>query len=408
MRTVSALAAGLLFFFVSVPAQAQEAYDIGMRQKAAERFDEARVSFRAACDSGSGKACAEYGRMLENGIGGARDLAAAKTSFGKACAADIGDGCSGRGTILTNEDAFAAAEPLLAKGCDLGSTRGCSNLGLLYQQGKLGSADYAKAARYYEKSCALGSGVGCHNRAILVRDGLGEPADRSRAYELLVANCEAKKNANSCLQAGGFLGKGNYDKKIKFFGVACDNDIQVACFNLGVAHENRIARGKTMAELERDRDLGEKAFAKACRLGDRDGCGKKARILATDRNRVWSAQAKRALVAYRPRNHGCDFSKFVWYEDNPASVAAAKNRLYQEHQCVDRWRKAEANRLNSIVQNVGGSVRYSDQQTTSRVPQSCKCKTEFDAAWKRYGDENDRINGIANRRVKGFNRDLAS
>lgn len=79
MRIVSALTAGLLFFCLSVPVQAQQAYDIGMRQKAAERFDEARVSFHGGCESGSGKACAEYGRMLEDGTGGARDLAAAKT-----------------------------------------------------------------------------------------------------------------------------------------------------------------------------------------------------------------------------------------------------------------------------------------------------------------------------------------
>lgn len=296
------------------------------------------------------------------------------------------------------------------KACDLGSTRGCSNLGVLYQQGQLGTADFAKAARYYEKSCALGSGVGCYNRAVLVRDGLGEPADRSRAHDLFVANCEAKKNANSCLQAGGSLGKGNYDQKIKFFGVACDNDIQVACFNLGVAHENRIARGKTMAELERDRDLGEKAFAKACRLGDKDGCGKKAPILARDRVRVGSAQAKRSLVAYRPRDHGCNFSKFVWYEDDPASVRAARNRLLQNKHCLTRWTRAEVSRLNSIVADVEGFVRYDidEGKTTWTVSLSCECTAELDSAMQKYLKERDLIRDRINRRVRGFNRDLAS
>ena len=408
MRIGSAVLAGLLAFGVSVPASSQQAYDIGMRQKEAERFDEARISFRAACEAGSGKACAEFGDLLEDGDGGPRDFSAAKTYYGKACDLDIADGCAGRGSVLQKEEAFEAARPLLSKACDLGSTRGCSNLGYMYQLGKLGAADYEQAARFYEKSCALGSGVGCNNRAVLVRDGLGEPADEGRAYELFKANCEAKENANSCYSAGLLLAVGHHDRKIRYFTVACDKDLAAGCYQLGRAYNNRIQAGKTNADLERDRDLGNASFAKACKMNLERACRSKASILPRDRTRVGSAEAKRALVAYRPRAHGCNFRKFDLNANDPASVRFARNRFRENRECHQRWQRREVARLNAIVSDFSGYVRYDGRRTEWRPGAACRCQTDLDNAVGRMTDMSSDIIGRMNRRMEAFNRIMAS
>ncbi|MCQ2661099.1 SEL1-like repeat protein [Helicobacter pylori] len=51
---------------------------------------------------------------------------------------------------------YIQAEKYFEKACDLKYGGGCSNLGVLYQNGQVVEKDLTKAAYFYSKACKLG------------------------------------------------------------------------------------------------------------------------------------------------------------------------------------------------------------------------------------------------------------
>jgi hypothetical protein len=158
----------------------------------------------------------EYGR----GVGGA-DSAMAATYYDKACDAGNKDGCGYLASSVesmrkdcekgdcTNYGYIHAsgigvpksqqhAAEFYKKACDAKHPVGCSNLGILYANGEIGSApDYKKAAEFYRKACDAGGGSGCNNLGYLHATGQGVPKSSQRAEELYKKGCE-KGTALAC------------------------------------------------------------------------------------------------------------------------------------------------------------------------------------------------------------------
>lgn len=55
----------------------------------------------------------------------------------------------------------------MQKACDAGETPACTNLGVLYSQGKGVSQNFTKAMSLLKKACDEGIAQGCSNKAIL-------------------------------------------------------------------------------------------------------------------------------------------------------------------------------------------------------------------------------------------------
>ena len=76
-----------------------------------------------------------------------------------------------------------------------GEESACYMAGRGYDDGKLVSQDYAKAAAYYEKGLNSCNSIGCHNRlARLYFEGKGVPQDYARAYQLAMYAYEKGNN----------------------------------------------------------------------------------------------------------------------------------------------------------------------------------------------------------------------
>lgn len=56
---------------------------------------------------------------------------------------------------------FSKARRYFEKACDLNNGGGCSNLGVLYQNGQGVEKDLIKAAYFYTKACKLGYKKAC-------------------------------------------------------------------------------------------------------------------------------------------------------------------------------------------------------------------------------------------------------
>ncbi len=74
-------------------AKAAQCYFLAELQQTAKKLPEARALNDKACGAGSAIACHNLAVMLEQGLGGAKDVARAKSSYAKACAAGISDDC---------------------------------------------------------------------------------------------------------------------------------------------------------------------------------------------------------------------------------------------------------------------------------------------------------------------------
>ena len=85
---------------------------------------------------------------------------------------------------------YQKAAELYQKACDSGEARGCSNLGVLYDEGQGVKQDYQKAAQLYQKGCDEGNSLGCFNLGLLYKEGQGVKQDYQKAAQLYQKVCE--------------------------------------------------------------------------------------------------------------------------------------------------------------------------------------------------------------------------
>lgn len=175
-----------------------------------------RASFKKACEIGKGPTdCRRYANMLEAGLGGARDLKAARDVLETTCrksrnsqpacvdlARFLGSGFAGPKDPDRQVD-------LLKKACDANVAHACSDLGSLTQDGiviwdKTGNAverfvlkpDMEQAVALYEKACSIKTyrarpERGCASLAIHLATSGENPEDMDRALQMTVDGCES-------------------------------------------------------------------------------------------------------------------------------------------------------------------------------------------------------------------------
>ena len=74
--------------------------------------------------------------------------------------------------------------------CDGGNMRGCTNLGVLYDEGLGVTQDYARAYTLYEQACDGGDAGGCTVLGALYANGQGVDRNWQRALTLFEKGCE--------------------------------------------------------------------------------------------------------------------------------------------------------------------------------------------------------------------------
>jgi hypothetical protein len=126
--------------------------------------DQAAAAFKKACDKGESSACVALGELYYQGLGVAKDAAAAPPLFEKAC--DAGDpvGCNDMGHALSDgaiprDSARAAA--FYGRACNSKSSLGCFGLGLMLRDGRGVARDAAKAKALFKKACQGGVAAAC-------------------------------------------------------------------------------------------------------------------------------------------------------------------------------------------------------------------------------------------------------
>ncbi|GAA6827060.1 hypothetical protein HpHNI20_02780 [Helicobacter pylori] len=94
------------------------------------------------------------------------------------------------GMLSYDKQDFSKARKYFEKACDLNNGGGCSNLGVLYQNGQGVEKDLIKAAYFYSKACELKEGDGCGALGVLYYNGDGVKQDSKKAVALFEKACK--------------------------------------------------------------------------------------------------------------------------------------------------------------------------------------------------------------------------
>ncbi len=169
----------------------------------------------------------------------------------------------------------ARSSRAFARGCDLGDSRACNNIGdaLAYLATKSRTRDVeGNASIEFLKACRLGEALGCANLGYMTEHGEGVTRDRPRARVLYREACSAG-DVYGCLHvalleaedAGAPRAPG---AALAHWRQRCDagHDAR-ACAFVGVMYEDGPEYG-----IDRDEEKSLEAMTRACSLGNVHAC----------------------------------------------------------------------------------------------------------------------------------------
>ncbi|GAA7176471.1 hypothetical protein HpCK60_03150 [Helicobacter pylori] len=94
------------------------------------------------------------------------------------------------GMLSYDKQDFSKARKYFEKACDLNNGGGCSNLGVLYQNGEGVEKNLIKAAYLYSRACELKGSDGCGALGVLYYNGDGVKQDSKKAVALFEKACK--------------------------------------------------------------------------------------------------------------------------------------------------------------------------------------------------------------------------
>jgi TPR repeat protein len=164
---------------------------------------------------------------------------------------------------------FTEAFPLLTVACNGGVSRGCGNLGSLYQNGKGVNQDLGQAAALYRKGCSGDAWGACFFLGVMYESGSGVPRDQSQAIQLYRRSCEGG-DGRGCTNLGTAFASGNGVPQNQalasgLFRKACDSGVPRGCSLLGLAYHEGTG-------LPKDDSQAALLTRKGCEAGDPMGC----------------------------------------------------------------------------------------------------------------------------------------
>ncbi len=84
---------------------------------------------------------------------------------------------------------YSKAASYFKKACNDGVSEGCTQLGIIYENGQGTRIDYKKALEYYQSQCNDGVSEGCTQLGIIYENGQGTRIDYKKALEYYQSAC---------------------------------------------------------------------------------------------------------------------------------------------------------------------------------------------------------------------------
>ena len=165
----------------------------------------------------------------------------------RTCLAGQSEACFQIGVLFYyGREAFprdrASSSRAFSRGCDLGDSRACNNLGDAMAYGDGVDCDVEGAASAFLKACRLGEALGCANLGYMAEHGEGVPRDVPRARSLYRQACTAG-DVYGCLHLDLLAAQDagaprDPDRALAHWRHACDGRVARACAFVGVMYED--------------------------------------------------------------------------------------------------------------------------------------------------------------------------
>ena len=160
------------------------------------------AALKKGCDANEVPACNNLATAMMQGVGMARDEAAAAAVFAKLCDANNAPSCGNLGYLrmtgvgIAKDVALGMA--LAKKGCDAGDANSCNMVGFGYLNATNADAgDAVLASTFFQRACNAGLAAACDNLGQLYADGKGVDGDMRKAEGLFRRACDGG-NAAAC------------------------------------------------------------------------------------------------------------------------------------------------------------------------------------------------------------------
>ncbi len=124
--------------------------------------------------------------------------------------------------------------------------------------------DFSKARKYFEKACDLKYGGGCSNLGVLYQNGQGVEKDLIKVAYFYTKACDLK-DGSGCFNLGELYLEKDSKKAVALFEKSCDLNISRGCGALGVLYYN--GQG-----VEKNSIKATQFYSKACKLGNQEAC----------------------------------------------------------------------------------------------------------------------------------------
>ena len=236
-----------------------------------KNYDQAGPLAVESCNAGIMVGCRVLGLLYIHGKTVPQNYARARALFTQACNAEAGDAsaCDDLGWMDMNQfdlpPDYAAARTLTSGACDAGDMRGCTDFGVLLEQGLGGEKDSPRAMAKYAKSCNGGNMDGCAYQGSALASGLAGSSDIVQARPVLDKACAGGSDFGCSWLAIVMEVSGDYTGGRANFEKACKSEEAFGC--VGAAQDAAFGRGGP-----RDLDRARGEFRKSCDDGNMFGC----------------------------------------------------------------------------------------------------------------------------------------
>jgi TPR repeat protein len=233
--------------------------------EAAKDLAKSTSLYRDACNAKLARACTHLGLHYRDGTGVEKDNVAAATWSEIGCDRGDAPGCTQAGLVVNQGTTSAEkqrARLLFARACDQHHGLGCKKLGDEYYDGTSVAKDMARVRSLWTMACDYKELGGCIDMGEVYAQGLGVDRDYAKSATFFKAACD-KNHARSCNTLGGYYesAKGvgqDYAQALQLYTRACDaSGGSYGCYGEGVLYY----RGKGVT---RDNARARPLFDKGC------------------------------------------------------------------------------------------------------------------------------------------------
>ncbi|MEL7106245.1 MAG: tetratricopeptide repeat protein [Pseudomonadota bacterium] len=326
-----------------------------------------------ACEGGLTEDCVDEGTAAYR-LGGER---AAQLLMASCEGGDM-RGCSFLGLVY-NEGVGVEVDQDLAfksylKACDGGEPISCANIALQFKRGDFGEVDFGAALAYYERPCEEGFSGGCTALGADLEQGELPGGDDIRIRALYEKACDGE-DMRGCHNLSSFVGRGrggdfDPDRATALLERACIGGFQRSCSVYGsqLVRDGQKERGYQLLEQAceadeqhgctlrgmyyfdgqpKDDDLGLSFLERACALDHATGCARYAGEVL--RLTIEDGTLERAKDAFAAAEKACDLELPV------GCFFAAAALMVHEDQTEEEIRQAHVFAERACRANVAGA-----------------------------------------------------